>query len=251
MQANRRRVLQGLAQGAAGAFVGGALWGGFLRQSRAAPTVLRPPGALADEADFARACIKCGACVSACPYDTLRLADLGEDAPAGTPTFTPRQVACAMCVDIPCVRPCPSGALDRAMQDIGAARMGVAVLDPSTCLSMQGLRCEACHRACPVIDKALRLEYRHQPRTGVHAFFEPVVDPDHCTGCGQCEHACVMDVAAIKVLPRAVALGRVGAHYRIGWEDDAPVTEGFRQGPAPAAADEAVPGLDYLNGDPP
>ncbi len=244
MGPDRRKLLQGLA----GAFVGGSLWGAHLKGARAAPTTLRPPGALAEEAAFARACIKCGACVSACPYDTLRLADLSEQAPVGTPTFSPREVPCEMCEDIPCVRDCPTGALDAGMEDIRAARMGVAVLDPSSCLSMQGLRCEACYRACPVIDRALRLEYRHQERTGVHAYFEPVVDPERCTGCGKCEHACVTEVAAIRVRPRALALGRIGSHYRLGWEEQTPVTEDFRPGPAPPPSTApTAPGLDYLN----
>ncbi|MEJ2133181.1 MAG: ferredoxin-type protein NapG, partial [Gammaproteobacteria bacterium] len=34
---------------------------------------------------------------------------------------------------------------------------------------------------------------------------------------GKCEHACVLDGAAIKVLPLALARGQPGAHYRLGW----------------------------------
>jgi ferredoxin-type protein NapG len=45
------------------------------------------------------------------------------------------------------------------------------------------------------------------------------VHSDHCTGCGKCEKACVLDEAAIKVFPVSQAKGRSGEHYRLGWEE--------------------------------
>lgn len=243
----RRALFLRLARGAAGACVAGSVWGAWVRRGQAAPTVLRPPGAL-PEADFQAACIKCGQCVTACPYDTLQLAGVRSDVPLGTPFLTPRAVPCELCEDVPCARACPTGALDAQLPGPRDARMGVAVLDPDSCLAIQGLRCEACYRACPLIDEAIKLEYRHQTRTGVHAYFEPVVNPEVCTGCGKCEHACPTDKAAIFVLPHALAKGRIGQHYRLGWTHDAQVTETFEQGPAPAAPPPAeAPGLDYLN----
>jgi len=47
----------------------------------------------------------------------------------------------------------------------------------------------------------------------------PTVRADSCTGCGKCEHACVLDEAAIKVLPKRLARGSPGKHYRLGWEE--------------------------------
>jgi ferredoxin len=44
----------------------------------------RPPGAIAEH-DFLDACVRCGLCVRACPYDTLHLAAPGGPVPAGTP----------------------------------------------------------------------------------------------------------------------------------------------------------------------
>ncbi len=246
---NRRALFLKLARGAAGAVVGGSVWAAWVRKGQAAAvTVLRPPGALA-EAQFQAACIKCGQCVTACPYAVLRLGDLHGDVPVGTPTFTPRDAPCELCPDLPCVVACPTGALAADLKTPEAARMGVAVLDGHSCLAFNGLRCEACYRACPLIDDALTLRYRHQGRTGVHAFFEPVVNPDTCTGCGQCERACPTDVASIKVFPPGLTQGVLGAHYRLGWTHDAPVTQRFEQGPAPAPVDtgQAAPGLDYLN----
>ena len=53
---------------------------------------------------------------------------------------------------------------------------------------------------------------------GKHALFIPVVHSDRCTGCGKCEEACILEQAAIKVLPEHLAKGELGPHYRLGWE---------------------------------
>ncbi|ROR32042.1 ferredoxin-type protein NapG [Inmirania thermothiophila] len=221
-EAARRRFLVGLARGAAGMAMIGLGLGLYARRVAARPAVaLRPPGALA-ERDFLGACVRCGLCVRDCPFDTLRLARLGEDVAAGTPYFVAREVPCEMCEDIPCVAACPTGALDKGLTDIDDARMGLAVLiDRENCLNLRGLRCDVCYRVCPLIDRAITLEMRENTRTGVHAIFEPVVHADACTGCGKCEHACVLDEAAIRVLPRRLARGAMGRHYRLGWEEKA------------------------------
>ena len=86
------------------------------QQAQAVPAqVLRPPAALG-EADFLGACVRCGLCVDACPYDTLKLARLLDPVTTGTPYFEARAVPCEMCDDIPCVVACPSGALDQQDQ---------------------------------------------------------------------------------------------------------------------------------------
>lgn len=181
------------------------------------PTALRPPGALTEE-DFSAACVRCGMCVRDCPYDILRLAKPEESLSTGTPYFVARQAACEMCDDIPCVKACPTGALDHKLTDISQARMGLAVLvDHETCLNYLGLRCDICHRVCPLIDKAITLEPQTNERTGRHSYFIPVVHSDHCTGCGKCEKVCPTEIASIKVLPRQIAKGRLSEHYRLGW----------------------------------
>ncbi|MCP5162249.1 MAG: ferredoxin-type protein NapG [Hahellaceae bacterium] len=184
-----------------------------------ATQALRPPGAL-DEEHFLGACVRCGLCVEDCPYDTLKLGRLFDPVTTGTPYFDARKVPCEMCDDIPCVKACPTGALDPELTDIDQSRMGLAVLiDRENCLNMQGLRCDVCYRVCPLIDKAITLTMLRNPRTGVHAIFEPVVHSDACTGCGKCEHACVLEEAAIKVFPHNLAKGELGAHYRWGWKE--------------------------------
>jgi ferredoxin-type protein NapG len=180
---------------------------------------LRPPGALEDKA-FDAACIRCGLCVRACPFDTLFLSRLGDGGVTGTPYFEARNIPCEMCEDIPCVLACPTGALDADLTDIDDARMGLAVLmSPSTCLSVIGLRCDVCYRICPLIDEAITLPSHRNSRTGAHAIFVPTVNPEQCTGCGKCEQACVLDVAAIRSLPLTIAHASSDDHYRLGWEE--------------------------------
>lgn len=148
---------------------------------------VRPPGAL-QETDFLDACVRCGLCVQACPYDTLLLADLGQPLPVGTPYFVARQAPCRMCETMPCVAACPTGAL--RLDDIGAAAMGVAELStPERCFSYTGAAyCHACTQVCPLKGRAIRMQHG---RTSGGGSFRPVVDADHCTGCGLCEAACL------------------------------------------------------------
>jgi ferredoxin-type protein NapG len=81
------------------------------------------------------------------------------------------------------------------------------------------MRCDVCYRVCPLIDKAITLEREHNLRTDKHTMFIPTVHSDACTGCGKCEKACVLETAAIRVLPRKLAKGEIGGHYRLGWEE--------------------------------
>ena len=138
---NRRDFLVKLGQGAALAATGGLVWSYLLnQQARATPFAIRPPGALPDP-DFNARCIKCGQCVDACPYDTLKLASAESGIPIGTHYFIPNDIPCFMCQDIPCLKACPTGAIDPALEDINDSRLGLAVIDIENCISWQVLRC--------------------------------------------------------------------------------------------------------------
>lgn len=217
----RRRFLKDISRTAGGLAGVGLLLGLQQKQSLAREGVaLRPPFALSDAKAFSAACIRCGQCVQACPYEMLHLASLLSPLEAGTPYFVAREKPCEMCEDIPCAKACPTGALDNQATDINQAKMGLAVLlDQETCLNWQGLRCDVCYRVCPLIDKAITLEKQRNERSGKHAKFIPTVHSAACTGCGKCEEACVLEEAAIKVLPMALAKGMLGQHYRLGWEE--------------------------------
>ncbi len=226
---SRRDVLKTVFRQAGLVSLGGLSWGGLVADTSSSELALRPPGALAEK-DFMKACLKCGTCVEACPYDSLELAKPEDNAPAGTPYFKPRSVPCYMCTDIPCVPVCPSGALDiksvssvdsntnAKKLEINKARMGVAVVDKESCLAFWGIQCDSCYRICPLMGEAITLEFKRNERTGKHAFMQPVVNRDICTGCGMCEHACITEKPAIFVLPLAIATGKVGDHYIKGWD---------------------------------
>ncbi|MFZ5775453.1 MAG: ferredoxin-type protein NapG [Thermodesulfobacteriota bacterium] len=217
----RRKFLLNTARTACGVGLFGLGLGLYAnRQAVARPAyTLRPPGAL-PEREFLAACVHCGQCVRACPYKTLRLAKPEEESPTGAPFFVARQIPCELCEKRPCIQACPTGALDPHLADIYKARMGLAVLvDRENCLNFLGLRCDVCYRSCPLIDKAITLNPLHNQRSGKHTLFLPEVHSKHCTGCGKCEKSCVLEKAAIKVLPLDLAKGELGEHYRVGWEE--------------------------------
>jgi len=220
VSSGRRKFLSGMA-GAAGSGCLMAMGVGiYSRQASALPTLaLRPPGAL-PEPKFLAACTRCGLCVRDCPPNILKLAAPGDPVPTGTPYFTARTGPCEMCEDIPCIKNCPTGALDPELTDITKARIGLAVVvDEETCLAFLGLRCEVCYAICPVLGKAITLDKRHNPRSDRHAMLLPVVHSEFCTGCGLCEKACVLEESAIRVMPPALAQGKIGTHYLKGWEE--------------------------------
>lgn len=182
---------------------------------------LRPPGA-DDKKHFYANCIRCGKCVIACPYNTLSLASVLDTPPNGTPFFEPRKTPCYLCEDIPCIKACPTDALDKKYLKEGVlnTKMGKAVVDDSSCVAYFGIQCDACYRACPLLDKALKLEYKRNERTNKHGKLIPVVVNEACVGCGKCERVCITDKPAIKVLDNELVLGKMGQNYIKGWDSD-------------------------------
>ncbi len=234
----RRRFFTTVAHNVGLSVMGGLLWAGYSAKAKSSPLTLRPPAAL-DEEDFLKTCIKCGLCSEACLNRdsnidketgkqrpaTLKIAKAEDNVTIGTPFFTPRDIPCYMCEDIPCVPVCPTEALDVTKVTNKAGKldptmmdMGLAVVDINSCIAYWGIQCDACYRACPLMDTAIKLVYSRNSRTGKHAFLKPEVDMQTCTGCGMCEQACVTEKAAIHVLPREVALGKPGDHYVKGWD---------------------------------
>ncbi len=201
----RRAVLT-----AAGVAAGAAL-GRWVRPAVAkTPRRLRPPGAR-DEPDFLAACIRCGQCVEACPYDTLTL--LGPEAglAIGTPSFDPEQTPCYLCKgydSLRCIDACPTQALE-PVEQLEDVSIGVAVIDRERCYAYNGVVCRACWHACPFPNEAIRFD----------ATLRPVICADKCVGCGLCTHACPTEPTSIPVRPieRSEARGqRRRARHRKG-----------------------------------
>ena len=160
-----------------------------------------------------------------------------------------------MCTNYPCIEACPSDALDlkeliadNQEPSINNAKMGLAVIHQETCIAFWGIQCDACHRACPLMDKAITIAKDKNIVTGKHANLKPIVHSDYCTGCGACERACVVEKAAIKVLPVEIAQGNVGDHYIKSW--DAKDEERINNIPEMNKKDNDIESaLDYLNQD--
>ncbi|WP_027327275.1 ferredoxin-type protein NapG [Helicobacter pametensis] len=243
----RRKAILKWVNGIGALSLGAMVWSTHLN-GVSRPIALRPPAAGSEE-EFLASCIRCGLCVEACPYLTLKLASAGSDIPSGTPYFEPRNIPCYMCKDIPCAYACPSGALDvkrlshGGEVSINEARMGVAVIDTTHCIAYGGIQCDACYRACPLIGKAIFLEFRHSQFTNEHAELLPMVNAEVCTGCGLCERACVTQTPTIRVLRREQVLGSVGEHYIRSWKsgDEQRILE------SGVPSSQRQDALDYLN----
>ncbi len=251
---SRRDVLKNFFKTAAVAGSGGFVWGALAEETVDSQFALRPPGA--DDDNFIKTCIKCGLCVEACPYDTLKLATTGQNIALGTPYFEPRDIPCYMCTNIPCTEACPSDALDlkRLLNidekpDIEKAKIGLAVIHKESCIAFWGIQCDACYRACPLMNKAITLEFEKNEQTGKHANLKPVVNSDACTGCGVCEHACIVEKAAIAVLPIDKATGKVGDHYIRNWEKSDEEKINTKQQQNTSDDTDVNSALDYLNND--
>jgi ferredoxin-type protein NapG len=225
--------------------------------------LLRPPGARAEE-DFIYACIKCGLCVQICPIEAVKLADIDHNLSYGTPYIDAREQACDFsCGALQCTETCPTSALNfYKFKDAGEAaimeyvkdkpdayedrnfnpihyqadvmhkevKMGIAKLNPASCLAVQGKGfkgsprgadfkgvylsvsqkdtaaypvnehqfdreiCDLCVTECPIGDTAIRLEKTE------NGYIPKVLDG--CTGCGVCEMVCPTATASIVIIPK-------------------------------------------------
>jgi polyferredoxin len=179
----RRELFGGLAAGAAGI----ALAPLVERDRRGG--VLRPPGALPEEA-FVRTCILCQECVRVCPTGGLKPTKFEAGMVAvGTPRLVPLSGACTRNPSCPglCAQVCPVAAIQPIAPE--QVKIGRAVVDHPLCLAWdQQVKCLVCVEAC-LVEAAQTYNGRI------------VVDPQRCTGCGRCENACPVGGSAIHVRP--------------------------------------------------
>jgi ferredoxin-type protein NapG len=149
---------------------------------------IRPPGAL-EESLFLDRCSRCHLCIEACPEGAIFKAG-PQHGPAVelSPIMEVTQRACMLCDGVPCAAACPSGALELVgrPEDI---RIGTAAVLSNLCLNTRGEACDACLHVCPIGAQAIRIEEGSVP----------IIDPEHCTGCGQC-------VAHCRAYPRAIVV---------------------------------------------
>lgn len=221
---------------------------------------IRPPGAV-PEPRFLDLCLRCGACMKACPSNGLQptSALFGPSGLAGiySPVLVSRRGPCEPDCNV-CGQVCPSGALPPLpLAEKQKAKIGTAVIMPGRCLAWaENKSCVVCQEVCPygAVDLVRRegpvaLAASSQPAASpasvtasVTAFVPvPVINAARCYGCGYCEHHCPVRVTAVLVEPlnalRLDGTSYVEAAIAAGLE----LTPGVASRARPASASEAVP----------
>jgi ferredoxin len=206
----RREFLGTVLSGAAISVIG---FGLDRTRFRAHKDVIRPPGAVEEEA-FLSLCSRCGRCVVVCPNSALHLQGLGNGlANFLTPALVSSVGYCILAVDgcRSCMDACPTKALcpidfsgvpSEHLSNL--LKIGTAVLDTDKCIPYTLKQsCLACIEICPV-DRVITMKGEEEPR-------QPVFDEELCFGCGACENVC-------PAIPKAVSMTSAGAKRVRCWE---------------------------------
>ena len=154
---------------------------------------IRPPGAVGEK-DFLKKCVRCGACMQACPTNAIQPAvfQAGLDGlwtPLIIPTVGYCEYECHRCTQV-----CPTHALAAlTLAEKKKFKIGTAVINRSLCYTYaDGYNCGVCEEHCPVPEKAIRFRdvevqnFRGKVKTVRQIY----VVPDLCIGCGICENVC-------------------------------------------------------------
>jgi len=164
---------------------------------------IRPPGAVAEK-EFLKKCVRCGACLQACPTNAIQPAVFQAGLEGiWTPVLIPVNGYCEYeCVR--CTRVCPTHALmPLTLEEKKQFKIGTAVINRSTCYTYaDGYNCAVCEEHCPVPEKAIRFREVevYNFRGKLKKVKQIYVVPDLCIGCGICENVCPRtDAPAITV----------------------------------------------------
>lgn len=172
------------------------------------PDLIRPPGARPED-EFLRRCYRCGACLQACPTNTLQPFGLAAGLPGLlTPVIKPRigpcEPECRVCGDI-----CPTQAIrPLSPAERPWAKVGTAHILRHQCLAWEHDRkCLVCDEVCPYDAIVLK------PEPGLKAAV-PFVIENRCSGCGFCEHHCPVEATSAIVVAPMEALRLSSGSYR-------------------------------------
>ena len=185
------------------------------------PRPVRPPGSV-PEAEFLQMCIRCGECFQSCPSDVLQPLGFQQGLEG---LWTPQVVAdwagCASSCNA-CGQVCPTGAI-RALplEEKRQARMGLAVINESTCLPFHGEACQLCVDECTAagydalefVTVGTEVDEDGQPIEGTGTL-APLLLPDKCVGCGLCQTRCyAINVASKQLLEGSAIVIEAGNNH--------------------------------------
>ncbi len=158
------------------------------RELHASTQTVPLPGALADQAAFAAACIGCGLCGEVCPPRCILFYRREGSSNLNLPYINPEEKSCILCGK--CMQVCPTIALSITPAD--KVKMGFARIDRAACYPWvdRGV-CGACVSVCPLGDKAIGFDFGN--------FYRPVIK-DGCVGCGQCVEVCPEPSLPIRIV---------------------------------------------------
>jgi len=143
------------------------------------PLRVRPPYTV-KESLFQSECPQCEskACATVCDEAIIVIAA------DGTPILNFTQSGCTFCED--CAKACEAGVLDleRGSESINA----LLVISKERCIAHHGTICFACKEPC--LEEAILFR----------GLFDPVIDPDRCTGCGMCLSRCPTQAISYRTL---------------------------------------------------
>jgi ferredoxin len=190
----RRELLTGLALGLPFAVL-------FKRAARATEKErpVLPPGAK-DLDNFSATCIRCYACVNACPTGVLTVRDKSGIAELCIPEMDFLRVEGAFCEQYcdACSQVCPSGAIAAmTLEEKQQRKIATASIKREACLAWEDrLDCVACDEYCAY--KSIEM------RTGRDGIPKPFINPKKCRGCGACQNICpaIRDGNAVVMEPR-------------------------------------------------
>ena len=164
---------------------------------------IRPPGAVAEK-DFLKKCVRCGACLQACPTNAIQPAVFQAGLEGlWTPVIIPVNGYCEYeCYR--CTQVCPTQAIAKlTLAEKKLFKIGTAVINRSTCYTYaDGYNCAVCEEHCPVPEKAIRFREVevYNFRGKLKKVKQIYVVPNLCIGCGICENVCPRtDAPAIAV----------------------------------------------------
>ena len=174
----------------------------------------RPPWAIPEQY-FVDFCTRCDKCIEAC-FDELIVKGRG-----GYPQMDFKQGGCDFCED--CLNVCETSALkkfpatnhntkkreeqsesstvdkesstfDKESDSYLPPWHIKASIDLTNCLSMNGTICRSCGESCD--DKAIQFNLK------LGGIAEPILNQDHCTGCGACFSVCPVQIIELKTIIR-------------------------------------------------